>query len=85
MTTAPCSRPIEIPQIRIIAFKGCVPALQLHDGLRTRLAGWNTRAVGLVLVPTPDRAEQMGLYGSPTIIADGREFQAERRGPAGFY
>jgi hypothetical protein len=73
------------PEIRIIAFKGCIPALRLHDDLRMRLAGRGPGVVGLTVVPTPDLAGRMGLHGSPTIIAGGREFQAGRRGPAGFY
>ena len=86
MTAAHHSRPLEArPEIRIIAFKGCIPALRLHDDLRMRLAGRGPGAVGLTVVPTPDLAERMGLHGSPTIIAGEREFQAERRGPAGFY
>lgn len=36
-------------------------------------------------VPSADLAEERGLYGSPTIVVNGVEFQQERRGSSGFY
>ncbi len=72
--------------IEIITFKGCKPTLDFQAEL-SRLA--DARGVDLPLnltvVPSPARAEDMGLYGSPTILVRGRELQEERRGPPGFY
>lgn len=74
------------PDIRIIAFKGCLPALQLHDDLRALQPGQRDMGnLELVLVPSPEHAGRMRLHGSPTIFAGHREFQARRKGPAGFY
>ena len=46
--------------------------------------GFETK-VEMVFVPTPGRAMEMGLFGSPTILITGIEVQPERRGPAGFF
>jgi hypothetical protein len=41
--------------------------------------------VEMIVTPSAERAAEFGLYGSPTILFDGEEYQRERRGPAGFY
>jgi hypothetical protein len=75
-----------MPHIKIIAFKGCLPALELHDRLGEILRCDPTRfTLCLDIVPTPQQAEARKLFGSPTILVDDREYQTERRGPAGFY
>jgi hypothetical protein len=37
------------------------------------------------LVSSLTKAADAGLYGSPTILLNGTEYQEERRGPPGFY
>ncbi|WP_126376139.1 hypothetical protein [Desulfovibrio ferrophilus] len=72
--------------IKIIAFKGCLPALKLHDTMKNLIAEGPSRfTLSLDIVPSPHLAKKMGLYGSPTILANKKEYQAERRGPASFY
>jgi hypothetical protein len=41
--------------------------------------------IEMIVTPSADRAAELGLHGSPTIVVDGREYQRERKGPAGFY
>lgn len=36
-------------------------------------------------IPTADLAEDQGLFGSPTLLVNGKEYQQERRGTPGFY
>ena len=36
-------------------------------------------------VPSADLAEEHGLFGSPTILVNGIEYQRGRRGTPGFY
>ena len=72
--------------VKIITFKGCQPTIDFREKLEARLAAENIDAeVQLDLVSSPDSAAERGLYGSPTILIDGVEFQEERRGPAGFF
>lgn len=72
--------------ITLITFKGCQSTIDFRNDLEKRIAvGELDAQVEMVLVPSPDSAESMNLYGSPTILLDGAEYQEERRGPAGFY
>jgi len=36
-------------------------------------------------IPTADLAKDKGLFGSPTLLVNGVEYQHERRGTPGFY
>lgn len=73
-------------KVEIIAFKGCESALDLRDQVEDLVDTENLEAeVKLTIVTSRDKAKEMGLFGSPTILIDGQEYQTERRGPAGFY
>lgn len=41
--------------------------------------------ITFTLVSSLAKAADTGLYGSPTILLNGTEYQEERRGPPGFY
>jgi len=72
--------------VEITTFKGCQPTVDLHTELEDLIEDQRLDIeIALKLVPSPDQAEPMGLFGSPTIRIDGAEFQSERRGQAGFY
>lgn len=72
--------------VKIITFKGCQPTVDLRDKLEALAHSENLDVdIELKLVASPDLAEEMGLYGSPTILVDGVEFQQELRGPTGFF
>ena len=75
-----------MPTIELTTFKGCQPTVDLRHELEDLIdeEGLDIE-LDLVIVPVPESAQEMGLYGSPTILLDGLEFQVERRGPAGFY
>ncbi|MGR3221415.1 MAG: hypothetical protein ACUZ8H_16585 [Candidatus Anammoxibacter sp.] len=73
-------------KIELITFKGCQSTVDLHSEIEDMIDSENLDAEAeMVLVPSPGKAEEMGLYGSPTILIDGVEVQQERRGPAGMY
>jgi hypothetical protein len=72
--------------ITLATFKGCQSTVDFHDRIDALIDRREIYAeVELVVVPSPAHAAALGLYGSPTILIDGVEYQAERRGPAGFY
>lgn len=72
--------------ITLRTFKGCQSTIDLRDQLEALIdRGAMDATVELVIVPSPRDAARLQLYGSPTILIDGVEYQAERRGPAGFY
>ena len=73
-------------EIQLITFKGC----QSTDDLRGQLERLIDREsldakIEMVFVPSPGRAVEMGLFGSPTILINGIGLQSERQGPTGFY
>ncbi len=72
--------------IKLITFRGCLSTIDFHYTLEVTIAGNGLDAtVEMVQVPSPEVAEEYGLYGSPTILVDDEEYQETRRGPAGFY
>lgn len=73
-------------RVEVISFKGCEPTAELLNELDELIEreGLDVE-VELAVVPSPKRAAEMGLYGSPTIRIDGAEYQRERRGPPGFF
>jgi hypothetical protein len=75
-----------MPTIELTTFKGCQPTVDFRHELEDLIdeEGLDIE-LDIVIVPAPESAQEMGLYGSPTILLDGLEFQVERRGPAGFY
>jgi hypothetical protein len=73
-------------KVSLITFKGCKSTIDLFDQLEARIVEDNLEVeVEMVLVPFPEKAMEMGLFGSPTILINGVELQQERRGPTGFY
>lgn len=72
--------------IQLITFKGCQSTIDFRSQLEDLIDRENLDVeVEMILVPTPKKAREKGLFGSPTILIDGLEYQQERRGPAGFY
>jgi hypothetical protein len=72
--------------VTLVTFKGCQSTMDFRE-LAERViddASIDAR-VEMVLTPSAERADELGLYGSPTVLVDGVEVQRERRGPAGFY
>jgi hypothetical protein len=73
-------------QIQLVTFKGCQSTIDFRNKLEDLIDTENLDAtVEMILVSSPNEAEKMELFGSPTIRIDGVELQQERRGPAGFY
>ena len=73
-------------KVQLVTFKGCQSTIDF----RTQLEGLIETEkldvdIEMILVPSPERATQMGLFGSPTVLIDGVEYQEDRRGPSGFY
>ncbi len=72
--------------IQLMTFKGCQPTVDFRNELEDLIDKEELDIdIDVVMVPAAESAQEMGLYGSPTILLDGVEIQAERRGPAGFY
>jgi hypothetical protein len=72
--------------ITLITFKGCQSTMDFRDELEALVdRGAIDATVDLVIVSSPLDAARLELHGSPTILIDGIEYQAERHGPAGFY
>jgi len=72
--------------IQLHTFKGCQSTVDFRDRLEDLINREELDLeIEMVMVPSPENAEEMGLFGSPTILINGVEFQSERRGPAGFY
>ena len=72
--------------ITLLTFKGCQSTIDLRDQLDSLIdRGTIDATVELVIAPSPLSAAQLGLHGSPTVLIDGVEYQADRSGPAGFY
>lgn len=75
-----------MPIIELITFKGCQSTADYLNLLEPAIGAAGLDAeVRMVLVPSANHAERQRLFGSPTILIDGEEYQPERRGPAGFY
>lgn len=72
--------------IQLITFKGCQSTIDFRNKLENMrtIKGKNLR-VEMKVVFSKKKARKEGLYGSPTILIDGIEYQKERRGPPGFY
>ncbi len=72
--------------VKLITFRGCQATVDFCDALEDSIIkDGHDITVEMVQVPSPEAAEEQGLYGSPTILVDDQEFQEARRGPAGFY
>ena len=72
--------------IQLVTFKGCQSTMDFRDQIEALIdRGALDATVELVIVPSPLDAARFELHGSPTILIDGIEYQAERHGPTGFY
>jgi len=72
--------------IQLITFKGCQSTIDFRNKLENvRTIKWKYLRVEMKIVLSETIALKEGLYGSPTILIDGIEYQKERRGPPGFY
>jgi hypothetical protein len=72
--------------IQLITFKGCQSTIDFRNKLENvKPVKGKIFKVGMTVVFSQAKARKEGLYGSPTILIDGIEYQKERRGPPGFY
>jgi predicted thioredoxin/glutaredoxin len=72
--------------IQVITFKGCQSTIDFLNTLEnSRLIKKIKYHIKMTVVPSENISRKAGLYGSPTILINGREYQKERRGPPGFY
>lgn len=72
--------------IQLITFKGCQSTIDFRNKLENgRSIKEKKLRVEMKIVLSETKASKEGLYGSPTILIDGIEYQKERRGPPGFY
>lgn len=73
-------------EIELVTFKGCQPTVELQETLENQIDDGEIDVdLKVTLVASPGIAEEMGLFGSPTIRIDGLEYQAAEHGPPGFY
>ncbi len=73
-------------KVQLITFKGCQSTVDFRSQLGNLIDTENLDVeVEMIFVPLPKKAEEMGMFGSPTLFIDGLEVQQERRGPAGCY
>lgn len=73
-------------RLELKTFKGCCSALNFYREIEELVSSEDIDLkIEYHIVPSSAKAGVMGLFGSPTLIFDGREYQEERRGPAGFY
>ena len=72
--------------IKLITFRGCQSSVEFHDMLEDAIAeNRSDVTLQLHIVSSLRSAQEGGLFGAPTIVVDGQEYQGARRGPAGFY
>jgi hypothetical protein len=75
-----------LKSIKLITFKGCKSTLDLRDQIETMVdKDIKDVKIEMVFISSFEKAYEIGLYGSPTIIIDGLEYQQEFHGPVGFY
>jgi hypothetical protein len=76
----------KLKKIQLVTFKGCQSTIDFRTKLEEFIGQGKLEAeVELIIVPSMGKAKEMGLFGSPTILVDGIEYQQERHGPPGFY
>jgi len=72
--------------IQLITFKGCQSTIDFRNELENvRTIKGRKLSVEMKVVFSQTKARKEGLYGAPTILIDGIEYQKERRGVPGFY
>ncbi len=70
--------------VRVVTFEGCNTATKLVEELE-ELRNRQPFELDVTVVPSADRAAEMGLHGSPTIYINDVEYQKDKSGDAGFY
>lgn len=72
--------------IQVLTFKGCQTTVdfiqQLADLAKEKNLDFK---IDVITVPTLEKAEEMGLYGSPTVLINGEEYQKNISAKPGFY
>ncbi len=72
--------------IRIVTFKGCRPTLGFRAELEALIEEQSLDIkVELDVVPSPSKALQRELFGSPTVFVGEKELQARSDPHPGFY
>jgi len=71
-------------KIQIVTFDGCGTARKLISDLEAQQKSENFQ-IDVTVVPSAEHADEMGLYGSPTIYIDGIEYQGDTNSSPGFY
>lgn len=73
-------------KIEILTFKGCQTAVDLVQHITDLIQSENLDAgIETIIVPSLEKAAEMGLYGSPTILVNGAEYQKQQFSQPGFY
>lgn len=73
-------------KIELLTFKGCQTAIDLGRQMTDLIQAENLDAeVEIIVVASLEKAEEVGLYGSPTILVDGEEYQKQPFSAPGFY
>ncbi len=70
--------------VEVITFGGCDTAKTLISELE-ELKGQETFELVVTVVQSAEDAESMHLYGSPTVVLNGEEYQKISGGNPGFY
>ncbi len=70
--------------VEVITFSGCDTAQTLISELE-ELKEQETFELVVTVVPSAEDAESMHLYGSPTVVINGEEYQKINSGNPGFY
>lgn len=71
-------------KIHIITFDGCGTAGKLIADLEDIQNSENFQ-LDVTVVTSAEKADEMGLYGSPTIYIDGIQYQKDNNSSPGFY
>ena len=73
-------------KIQLLTFQGCQTTVDLVQQLSQLLQKKTIDfEMEVITVTTPEKAEEIGLYGSPTLIINGEEYQKQPLAKAGFY
>jgi hypothetical protein len=71
-------------KIHVVTFDGCGTARKLIADLENLQESENFQMY-VTVVPSVEKAGEMGLYGSPTIYIDDIEYQRDTNSSPGFY
>jgi hypothetical protein len=72
-------REYAMKKIEFLYFEGCPSYKKALENLRAALAEDNIEAeIKLIRVDSPEKAEALGFYGSPSIRVDGVDLEGKR-------